>query len=46
MLLGAVSYASFFASIIPYLFKYGITAIVGVLIVNLLARQFEKRSAI
>jgi hypothetical protein len=43
MLLTAVSYESFFGSIVPYLVKIGITALVGVLIVNLLAKQFEVR---
>jgi hypothetical protein len=42
MLLMAVSYESFFASIIPYLFKIGVTAIVGVLLVNVLARRFDR----
>lgn len=43
MLLTAVSYESFFGSIIPYLFKIGVTAVIGVVFVNLLARQFDKR---
>jgi oligosaccharide repeat unit polymerase len=43
MLLTAVSYESFFGSIIPYLFKIGITAVVGIVMVNLLARQFDRR---
>jgi len=45
MLLTSVSYESFFGSIVPYLFKIGFTAVVGVLIVNLLAKQFNKRQA-
>jgi oligosaccharide repeat unit polymerase len=45
MLLIAVSYESFYASIVPYVFKYGITAIVGVVLVNVLARQFEKHGS-
>ena len=39
MLLTAVSYESFFGSIIPYLFKIGITALVGVFMVNFMARR-------
>ena len=43
MLLTAVSYESFFGSIVPYLFKIGVTAVVGVVFVNFLAKQFDKR---
>ena len=41
MLLMAVNYETFFAAIIPYLFKIGTTAVVGVVIVNLLARRLN-----
>lgn len=42
MLLTAVSYESFYGSIVPYLFKIGATAIVGVILVTFLARQLER----
>lgn len=42
MLLLAVSYESFFGSIVPYLFKIGVTAAIGVVFVNFLARQFDR----
>ena len=37
MLLTAISYEGFYGAIIPYMFKYGATAIVGVVLVNLFA---------
>ena len=43
MLLTAVSYESFFGSIVPYLCKIGFTAVVGIVLVNFVARQFDKR---
>jgi hypothetical protein len=43
MLLTAVSYESFFGTTVPYLFKIGVTAVLGVFIVNILARQFDSR---
>lgn len=39
MLLTSVSYEGFYGTIIPTLFKVGITAVVGVLIVGLIAKQ-------
>lgn len=43
MLLTAVSYEGFYGTIIPTLFKVGFTAVVGTVLVVLLARQFEPR---
>lgn len=43
MLVTSVSYEGFYATIIPTLFKVGITAVVGVLIVCVLAKQFGGR---
>lgn len=42
MLLTAINYETFFGSLVPYLFKFGITAVVGVVLVNAAARQFVK----
>ena len=42
MLLTAVSYEGFFAQIVPYIFKIGVTAVVGVILINLLARRFNR----
>ncbi len=39
MLLTAVSYEGFYGVIIPFLFKVGVTAIVGILLVNFLAKR-------
>lgn len=39
MLLTAISYEGFYGIIIPYLFKYGAAAVVGVLLVNLFAAR-------
>lgn len=43
MLLTAINYETFYGSLVPYLFKYGLTAVVGVVLVNFAARQFDKR---
>jgi hypothetical protein len=42
MLLTAVSYEGFYATIIPSLFKVGFTAIVGILIVMFLAKRMDR----
>jgi len=39
MLLTSVSYEAFFGTIIPYLVKFGFTAVIGVMIVNFLAKK-------
>jgi hypothetical protein len=39
MLITAVSYESFYGSIIPYLFKIGVISVAGLLLVNFLARS-------
>lgn len=39
MLLMAISYEGFYGLLIPYLFKVGVTAIIGLLIVGLVARS-------
>ena len=39
MLLTSVSYEGFYGTIIPTLFKVGVTAVVGVLIVSLIAKR-------
>jgi oligosaccharide repeat unit polymerase len=44
MLLTAINYETFYGSIIPYLFKYGMTAVVGVILVNVAARQIGNRN--
>lgn len=44
MILTSVSYESFYASIIPYGFKVGTTALVGVLLLNLMARALGAKS--
>jgi hypothetical protein len=46
MLLTAVNYETFYGSLIPYLFKYGITAVVGVVLVNSAARQFSRNDPV
>ncbi len=43
MLLLAISYEGFYGLLIPYLFKVGVTAIVGIVIVNLVARSLGYR---
>lgn len=43
MLITSVSYEGFYGTIIPVLFKMGFTAIIGILIVSVIARQIEKR---
>lgn len=45
MLLTAVSYEGFYGTIIPSLFKVGITAVVGILIVNFIAKKMDKTAA-
>jgi hypothetical protein len=45
MLLTSVSYEAFFGTIVPNLFKVGITAVVGILIVCVLARLINGRGA-
>lgn len=42
MLLTAVSYEGFYGSIIPYLFKVGFIAVVGVLLVNFFAHKITR----
>ena len=41
MLITAVSYESFYGSILPYLFKVGVTTVVGIVFVNFFARREE-----
>lgn len=41
MLLTAVSFEAFFATIIPYLFKIGVTAVVGIVLVTFLAKRLS-----
>jgi hypothetical protein len=43
MLLMAISYESFYGLLIPFLFKVGITAAVGILIVGIFARAMGER---
>jgi hypothetical protein len=44
MLLTSVSYEGFYGTIIPSLFKVGFTAIIGVLLVTLIARRIGRSS--
>ncbi len=44
MLLTTVSYESFYGTIIPTLFKVGFTAIIGVVIVTLIARKLDSQN--
>ena len=46
MLLMAISYESFYGMLIPFLFKVGITAIVGLIIVGLIARILGHRRTV
>jgi len=39
MLLSAISYEGFYGTIIPYMFKYGATAVIGILLVNIFAKK-------
>ncbi|MFN6963425.1 MAG: hypothetical protein ACK4S4_06620 [Pyrinomonadaceae bacterium] len=41
MLLTSVSYEAFYGTIIPYMVKFGFTAVIGVLIVNLFATRIK-----
>lgn len=41
MLLTAVSYEAFYGSILPYLVKVGVSAIVGILLVTFLAKRMK-----
>jgi len=43
MLLMAISYEGFYGLLIPYLFKVGITAVVGIVIVNVIAKSLGHR---
>ncbi|MBK9153287.1 MAG: hypothetical protein IPM25_03555 [Chloracidobacterium sp.] len=43
MLIMAISYEGFYGILIPYLFKVGFTALVGILIVGLVARALGHR---
>ena len=44
MLLMSVSYEGFYGTIIPNFFKYGFTALLGIVIVNFMAKRFDSRS--
>ena len=44
MLLTAVSYEGFYGTIIPSLFKVGLTAVIGVLLVTLIAKRMQRTS--
>ncbi len=43
MLLLAISYESFYGSLVPVLFKIGITSLLGILIVNIIAKSMGYR---
>jgi len=45
MLLTSVSYEGFYGTIIPNLSKVGVTAVIGVLIVSLIAKKMDSRTA-
>lgn len=46
MLLTSVSYEGFYGTIIPHFFKVGVTAIVGILLVNFIAKKMDARNNI
>jgi len=45
MLISTISYESFYATIIPNMIKVGFTAMIGVLLVNLIAKKMEVKTA-
>jgi hypothetical protein len=45
MLLATLSYEGFYSTIIPGLFKVGVTAVVGILIVSLIAKRSDRSAA-
>ena len=45
MLLTSVSWEAFYGTIIPTLFKYGFTALIGILFVNFLAKRIDGRTS-
>lgn len=42
MLITSISYEGFYGTILPVLFRVGVTALIGVAIVNIIARQIER----
>jgi hypothetical protein len=42
MLLASVSYEGFYGTIIPVLFKIGLTTVIGILFVNVIAKRIDK----
>jgi hypothetical protein len=46
MLLTSVSYEGFYGTIIPSFFKVGVTAIIGIILVNLIAKSMDGRRSV